>query len=112
MLENEDLDAVVARTVDYQTRLGISGRSSSLFVNGVPVARDESWLQDLSMQINKDLRFAQQSIVEGQVEEDTWLPEIFLAQAFERRNPLVIPEDPKNVRIVDIAKDSSRGLKS
>lgn len=104
MLENEDLDAVVARTVDYQTRLGILGRSSSLFVNGVPVARDESWLQDLSMQINKDLRFAQQSIVEGQVEEDTWLPEIFLAQAFERRNPLVIPEDPKNVRIVDIAK--------
>ncbi|KAJ5468015.1 hypothetical protein N7475_005767 [Penicillium sp. IBT 31633x] len=60
-------------------------------------------MQGMSMQIGRDLKLVQQGIVQGVFEEDAWLPEFFLAGAFETRNTLIMPEDPKSVRIVDIA---------
>ncbi|KAJ0380027.1 hypothetical protein COL922a_014020, partial [Colletotrichum nupharicola] len=53
----------------------------------------------MSAKIDKDLRVIQQGIIEGQFEEETWLPGLFLAQAFARRVPWIIPEDPKDVKL-------------
>lgn len=94
----------MTRAVNYQNRLGIESGTPLLFVNGVPIVRDDRWVQVMSIQINKDLQSVQRSIMEGVFEEDTWLAGSFLSKAFARRNPLLIPEDPKDVRIVDIAK--------
>ena len=106
VLASDTFEDIVSRTINYQTRLGIERGQSDFFVNGVPVARDDGWMQQLSMQINNDLQLTQQNIFEGVIEDETSLSGFLLSDAFDRRNPLVIPQDPKDVRILDVGKIS------
>ncbi|GMF72060.1 unnamed protein product [Aspergillus oryzae] len=107
VLKHEELDEIVSRTVNYQNRLRITGGSSLIFINGVPIVRDDNWVQEMSNRVGKDLQSLQQGIMDNAFEEDAWLPKFFLSQAFDRRNPWVIPEDPKDIRVVDLAKVSA-----
>ncbi|KAL3468539.1 UDP-glucose:glycoprotein glucosyltransferase-domain-containing protein [Aspergillus heterothallicus] len=104
VLSSEELNSAVSRTTLYQERLGIQGDVPVALVNGVPIIRGENWPQEMSSKIDKDLRLIQQGIIEGQFKEDAWLPSFFLAQAFDRRVPWIIPEDAKDVKIVDLTK--------
>lgn len=61
-------------------------------------------MQDLSKQISRDLQVAQQNIFEHVIENDTWLPGFFLSDAFDRRNSLIVPQNSKDVQILDIGK--------
>ncbi|KAE8373550.1 UDP-glucose:Glyco protein glucosyltransferase-domain-containing protein [Aspergillus bertholletiae] len=106
VLNHAEFDEIVSRTVNYQNRLGITGGSSLLFINGVPIVRDDNWVQEMSNRVGKDLQALQQRIMDDAFEEDTWLPGFFLSQAFDRRSPWVIPGDPKDIRVVDLAKVS------
>ena len=102
VLESEELDAVVSRTLAYQNRLNIEGEEPPVFANGVAVPRSEAWTRDASIQISRDLQVIQLKIAKNEIDNDAWLPGILLSNAFERRNPLVIPEDANAVRIVDL----------
>ncbi|PTU25160.1 hypothetical protein P175DRAFT_0490224 [Aspergillus ochraceoroseus IBT 24754] len=104
ILKSDELEILVSRTAKYQERLGISNDASLAFINGVPIARNENWPQHMSMRVEKDLRLVQQAIVEGLFEEDIWLPGFFLSEAFSRRVPWIIPEDPKEIQVIDIAR--------
>ncbi|KUM63406.1 hypothetical protein ACN42_g3662 [Penicillium freii] len=103
VLKSERYNALVSQTAAYQRRLSLTSDAPQFLVNGIPVPREGNWMQGMSMQISRDLKLVQQGIVEGIFEEDAWLPDFFLAHAFERRNTFLMPEDPKSVQIVDIA---------
>ncbi|XRM38193.1 killer toxin resistant protein, variant 2 [Aspergillus tubingensis] len=77
---------------------------SHAFVNGIPVTRNDKWAQEMSTKISRDTQLIQQKIADAEVNEDTWLPELFLSQAFDRRNPAIVPEDPKEIRAVDLVQ--------
>jgi UDP-glucose:glycoprotein glucosyltransferase len=104
ILKSDELETLVSRTKQYQDRLAIKDDTSYILVNGVFVPRDDNWPQEMSMRVGRDLQTIQQGVVDGSIKEDTWLPELFLSEAFDRRNPLIIPEDSKDIRIVDISK--------
>ncbi|OJK03201.1 hypothetical protein ASPACDRAFT_23432 [Aspergillus aculeatus ATCC 16872] len=104
VLKNDAVDTIVSRTSEYLKRLGVTGEASHSFVNGVPILRNENWAQELSSRVSRDIQAIQQSIADGELAEDTWLPGLFLSDAFDRRNPVIVPEDPKDVRIVDMAQ--------
>ncbi|KAI9373269.1 UDP-glucose:glycoprotein glucosyltransferase-domain-containing protein [Aspergillus egyptiacus] len=104
IMNSEELGLLATRTAKYQERLAINGDSPVVFINGIPISRGENWPQEMSMKVDKDLRLIQQGILEGLFEEDTWLPGYFLSQAFERRVPWVVPEDPKDIKLVDLTK--------
>ncbi|OOF95944.1 glycosyltransferase family 24 protein [Aspergillus carbonarius ITEM 5010] len=112
ILKNDSSDVTVARTTAYLNRLGMKHEASHAFVNGIPVTRNANWAQEMSSRISRDTQLIQQRIADGEVDEDTWLPELFLSQAFDRRNPAFIPEDPKEIRAVDLVKiaDSQKDL--
>ncbi|KAJ5094498.1 hypothetical protein N7456_010359 [Penicillium angulare] len=102
VFKNEHLNTIASRVASYQRRLSLSGRQPHFLVNGIPISREGSWMQEMSMQIGKDLKLVQQGIMEDVFEEDAWLPGFFLAAAFESRNTFLMPEDPKSVQIVDL----------
>lgn len=104
ILANEEYETIVSRTANYQSRLGINPGKRDFFVNGIPLTREESWTQELSMQVNRDLQMVQQSIFEGTIDDDASFAKFLLSDAVDRRNPLIIPQDPKDVRILDIGK--------
>ena len=103
VLEGEELESIIPRTLSYQNRLGVSGTDGTLFANGVPIARSETWTRDLSIQVSKDLQFVQQGVADGNINNDVWLPGLLLADAYERRNIFIVPEDEKDIRLVDMA---------
>ncbi|KAL4920941.1 UDP-glucose:glycoprotein glucosyltransferase-domain-containing protein [Aspergillus aurantiobrunneus] len=104
VLNSDELALSVSRTTNYQARLGIEPNVPLVFINGIPIIRGENWAQDMSAKVDKDLRLVQQRIIEGQFEEDAWLPGFLLSQAFSRRVPWIVPEDPKDIKLVDLAR--------
>ena len=93
----------VGRTESYLHRLGIDG-STLLFINGVAIARNDKWLQEMSSRVELDLRVIQRQVFEETVNEDTWLAGQFLESAASNRNPLVIPEDESSIKVLDVGK--------
>jgi UDP-glucose:glycoprotein glucosyltransferase len=56
----------------------------------------------MSGRIQFDLRTIQRAIFEEELNETTWIPSLFLLQAASKRNPLIIPEDEKEIKFVDL----------
>lgn len=104
VLKSKVFNTLVSRTTDYQSRLDIQRAPPLFFANGVPIVRSDQWVQEMSVRINQDLQSIQHGIMKGDFEEDTWLAGTFLSGAFDRRNSLIIPDDPKDIQVVDIAK--------
>lgn len=56
----------------------------------------------MSNRVSLDLRTIQRGVFEEVFQEDSWLPSIFLFQASLKRNAYVIPEDEKDIKLVDL----------
>ncbi|KAF1985410.1 glycosyltransferase family 24 protein [Aulographum hederae CBS 113979] len=102
--EAGDLEARLDGARNYLVRLGADSSDAPYFANGVAIPRNDEWLQGMSQRITADLRDIQQNVYQGTLADDTWFPSHFLAGASVRRNALVIPEDPKNIKLVNLAK--------
>jgi UDP-glucose:glycoprotein glucosyltransferase len=102
LLEDEELHQRIKAAQAYLARLGDTGVTPLVFANGVPISRTEEWLQIMSQRVGTDLRVVQQAVFEGIVTDKDYLPDLFLEKASLRRNPLVVPEDDKAVRHLNI----------
>lgn len=86
----------------YTSRLGFLDSSASILANGVPLKRDDSWLQLLSNQIGMDLRIVQQAVFQRKVDDDAYVPDLFLADALPARNPVIMPESDSDLSMIDL----------
>ena len=102
VLRDDNLQKRLDRSKSYLGRLGVHSSPAPMFVNGVAVKQDDDWLQLLSQQVSVDLRSIQQGVFENNFKENEWLPEVFLKQASLRRNPLVIPENDKDITLLNL----------
>jgi UDP-glucose:glycoprotein glucosyltransferase len=102
VFQSEDISSQIENSKTYLTRLGAKGAVAPIFVNGVPIKNDDEWLQSLSQRVSVDLRLLQRSVFEETLAEDTWVPSYFLDTASLRRNPLVIPEDEKDIKLLNL----------
>ncbi|KAL9083011.1 MAG: hypothetical protein Q9159_006030 [Coniocarpon cinnabarinum] len=98
-----DLGVRAESARQYMARLGAQDSRPPIFANGVPIARSEEWMQDLSQQLSADLRIIQQAVFEETVTDETYLPDLFLNSSSKHRDPLLVPESARNVTLVDIA---------
>jgi UDP-glucose:glycoprotein glucosyltransferase len=104
ILASESLGERVNKARNYLERLAANGQNPPAFVNGVPVAPSDNWLSELSQRISVDLRQIQRAVYEGDLKEDSWVPQQFLSQAAAKRNPLIIPENEKEIKLVNMAE--------
>ncbi|KAI9791490.1 MAG: hypothetical protein M1816_003834 [Peltula sp. TS41687] len=102
VLKLETLHSRLDSTRKYGRRLGLESDVLPVVVNGVAIPRSEDWLSAAVNRVNLDLRVLQQAVFDGDVQEDTWLPSLFLSHSTTRRNPLVIPEDASSIRFIDL----------
>jgi len=102
VLDSGDLRSRVEATGNYLKRLGADNGSPLYMANGVALPRNEGWLQAMSTRIDADMRFLQRLVYEESISEDTWLAGQLLETATTHRNPLIIPEDEDNVKVLDI----------
>lgn len=94
----------VLRTKDYLSRLASTDPVPPVLMNGAPIARTDDWLQTMSQQVTMDLRLIQQAVYDGELGDEDYLPTVFLSKASFRRNPLVVPEDEKTLRYINLGE--------
>ena len=75
-----------------------------LFINGIVTPRDQHWMQTMSMKIGEDLQVVQKGIYHGALDEETWIPGIFLEGAAAVRNVYIELDDDKALRMLDVSK--------
>ncbi|KAF2711570.1 glycosyltransferase family 24 protein [Pleomassaria siparia CBS 279.74] len=93
----------LANAKKYLTRLAADGSNAPIFVNGVPVPQSDNWLQVLSQRVSADLQVIQRAVFEQSIQQDAWVPQQFLANAALKRNPFIIPENDKDIALVNMA---------
>ncbi|KAK4979400.1 killer toxin resistant protein [Elasticomyces elasticus] len=98
VLKSEKTEEHVVKARNYLSRLGATGAKPPIFINGVAVPRTDEWLQVMSNRVTLDARLVQRAVFDHVLTEESYVPDYLLAQAASRRNPLVIPEDEKDVR--------------
>ncbi|KAI4761782.1 UDP-glucose,glycoprotein glucosyltransferase [Aureobasidium sp. EXF-3400] len=106
VLKDVVIDARVSTARTYLARLGASGPTPPFFVNGIPLPMSDEWLQEMSQRVSTDLRTVQKAIFEEELNDESYVPEVFLARASARRNPWIIPEDENSIRQVNLASVS------
>jgi UDP-glucose:glycoprotein glucosyltransferase len=103
IVKSEDLGSRLENAGAYLSRLGANKPSPPIFVNGVPIKQDDEWLSTLSQRVSMDLRLIQRAVYEETLAGDTWVAGFFLQNAALRRNPLIIPEDEKEIKLFNLA---------
>ncbi|KAK2763700.1 hypothetical protein FQN54_009316 [Arachnomyces sp. PD_36] len=97
-------DDTIASIGTYQKRLAMDDNGRlTMFANGVASPRDENWIQAITARVGQDLQTIQRGVFEGAFSDDVVISEYLLGKASRRRNPLVAPEDPSDVKVLDIA---------
>ena len=104
LLKSEDYQPAVEASRKWIRRLAADSKIPPIFVDGVALPRDENYLQALSTRVSTDLQSIQKAIFQEAFEADDWLPKYFLFESATKRNPLVVPEDEKTLRIFDVNK--------
>jgi UDP-glucose:glycoprotein glucosyltransferase len=102
LLKDESLNERLKARDDYLNRLALTSSQLPFLVNGIILPRTDNWFESMSGRVFADLQMVQQALYEQAVSEETWLPDLFLFQAATRRNILVFPHDPKDVKILDV----------
>ena len=103
VLKDEDITSRIDAANAYLDRLGANGPTPPMFVNGIPIKQDDEWLPALSQRVSQDLLVIQRGVFQEQLSEKDWLPGIFLVNSSPRRNPLIMPEDEKDIRLFNLA---------
>ncbi|RCI07592.1 hypothetical protein L249_1642 [Ophiocordyceps polyrhachis-furcata BCC 54312] len=75
-----------------------------LFINGVVIPRDATWMQIMSTKISADLQSIQKEIFHGSLTEDSDSSGIFLKGAALRRNPYISVESDKALHMLDVSR--------
>lgn len=87
----------------YTDRLAIGGPTVPFLINGVLLPRTDNWFELMSARLYADLQLLQQAVYQDAILEESWVPDFFLFEATPRRNQLVFPHDPKDVKIADVS---------
>jgi UDP-glucose:glycoprotein glucosyltransferase len=104
VLKSEEVQKRAEAAKQYLKRLAADVPNAPAFVNGVPIPQTDEWLGALSQRIGMDLRQIQKNVFNGVFNDDSWVPQLFLVQAATRRNPLIVPENEKNITLVNMAE--------
>lgn len=104
VIASEALGERIALAKRWADRLGARFEDPSVFVDGVVIPRADNWVQAMGMTINSDLQQIQQGIRQGEIDDDTWIPEMFLEEAVPRRNRYIYSVDDGGLNMLDVGK--------
>lgn len=104
VLAGSRYDSHIENTRSYFRRLAIEpGDSGAIFfANGIPLPRDDDFLQSMAMSLTRDLHMMRQLVYQEVYDEDSWLPNYYLEHALLGRNPIVAPEDDTKIKVYDM----------
>ena len=104
MIDAESYAQQVKMARKWATRLNANTKVRPIFANGIPVPRDKNWMQGMSVKLGEDLQILQQGVFTGTIDDEMWIPTVFLDEAMSKRNTYISPEEDDTLRILNINK--------
>ncbi|KAI1340691.1 UDP-glucose:glycoprotein glucosyltransferase [Xylariaceae sp. FL0016] len=104
VLQSEYHEEQVQLAKHWVDRLNADTSVPPVFVNGVAIPRGKNWLQMIQMKLSSDLSVIQQGVFSREVDEETWIPGLFLENAPIRRNLYIFPDEDNPLRVFDVNK--------
>ncbi|KAI0106343.1 UDP-glucose:glycoprotein glucosyltransferase [Hypoxylon sp. NC0597] len=104
VLESADHIKQVDLAKHWVERLNANTEIPPLFLNGIAIPREDTWLQIMTMRMSTDLQLVQQGVFMGQVDDETWIPGLFLEGAPTRRNPYIFMEGDNTLTVLNVNK--------
>ncbi|KAL1959820.1 hypothetical protein VTO42DRAFT_965 [Malbranchea cinnamomea] len=102
LLETKEYDAIISKTHAYLKRLGANTQPAPVFVNGAAVNRDNNWLHFMIARLSNDLESIQRGLLQGIFDDNSWIPQFYLADAVLGRHSLIVPQDPDAIKLLDM----------
>lgn len=90
VLDSDDYQTQIELARQWVRRLGADSNIPPVFFNGFMIPRDQTWLQTMSRRLGTDMQTIQQGIFSGTINDDVWVPSIFLDGAASRRNAYIL----------------------
>lgn len=88
----------------WASRLRACDNPRPIFVNGAVIPYTPNWLQAMGMKITDDLHVVQKGIFHGVIDDETWVPGIFLESGLDRRNLYVAVDEDHPLKVFDVHK--------
>ncbi|KAG4218279.1 hypothetical protein PC116_g33241, partial [Phytophthora cactorum] len=104
ILESENYAKQLKLANHWVERLNANTEVPPLFLNGLAIPREDNWLQIMSMRMSTDLQLVQQGLFMGTIDDDMWVPQLFLEGAATRRNLYIYPDDENTLIVLDVNK--------
>ncbi|KAK8123745.1 UDP-glucose:Glycoprotein Glucosyltransferase [Apiospora kogelbergensis] len=104
ILESDHYSTQINLAHHWVERLGADSTVPPIFINGQAIPRDKGWLQAMSMAVSGDLQMVQQGIFMGSIDEDIWIPGLFIDGEPTRRNIYIFPENANDLTMLDVHK--------
>ncbi|KAK2612217.1 killer toxin resistant protein [Conoideocrella luteorostrata] len=105
IIRSDDYNEQLQSARKWTIRLHADTIVRPLFVDGVAIPRDQSWMQTMSMTIGEDLQTIQKGVYHGVLDDDIEdVSGIFLDGAALRRNMYISLNDDKSLRMLNVAK--------
>ncbi|KAI1483752.1 glycosyltransferase family 24 protein [Daldinia eschscholtzii] len=104
ILESENYAKQLKLANHWVERLNANTEVPPLFLNGLAIPREDNWLQIMSMRMGTDLQLVQQGLFMGTIDDDMWVPQLFLEGAATRRNLYIYPDDENTLIVLDVNK--------
>ncbi|KAH7192547.1 UDP-glucose:glycoprotein glucosyltransferase-domain-containing protein [Fusarium flagelliforme] len=104
VLEAESYVQKVKASQAWASRLNADTTVRPIFVNGMAIPREKSWVQAMGQRLTEDQQTIQKAVYFGHVNEEATVSDLFLNSALSKRNTYIFPDDDKALRILDINK--------
>ncbi|KAM5363345.1 hypothetical protein ACJZ2D_012086 [Fusarium nematophilum] len=104
VLEAEAYTQKVESSKAWANRLNADTAVRPIFANGLAIPREKNWVQAMSSRLVDDQQTVQKAVYFGEIDEETWVPGLFLQNALVKRNTYIFPDDDKALRVLDINK--------
>ncbi|KAI0394454.1 glycosyltransferase family 24 protein [Xylariaceae sp. FL0594] len=104
ILAAESYETQLQLSKKWTLRLQANTELPPVFFNGYAIPREPNWLQLMSMRLSVDIQQVQAALFTGKIDEDTWIPSLFLEGAPTRRNPYVYPDGDNVLKVLNIHK--------
>jgi len=104
ILTSENYETQLQLAKKWAVRLQANTEVPPVFFNGYAIPREANWLQFMSMRLSADLQQIQGALFMGTINEDTWIPNLFLEGALTRRNPYIYPDEENALKVLNVHK--------
>ncbi|KAI1175297.1 UDP-glucose:glycoprotein glucosyltransferase [Nemania sp. FL0916] len=102
IITSEEYETQMKLAKHWAGRLEANSDVPPVFLDGYAIPREANWLQVMSMRLSADLQLIQEGLYMGTIDNEMWIPSLFLENALTRRNLYTFPDADHPLKVLNV----------